>query len=127
MTDRILKPANQDIADSVTRIPDGKDLDLRVSRDPLALMPYSYMHFSQPMQIFDECGVSLGVDPRMIKTQDYPLTAPIFLYMIGICSLMEPKQVTFLVSLILPLGCQMGIRNRTFSTKNYINVLLREV
>ena len=83
VTDRILKPANQDIADSVTRIPDGKDLDLRVSRDPLALalMPHSYMRFSQPMQIFGECGVSLGVDPRMIKTQDYPLTAPIFLYM----------------------------------------------
>ena len=83
VTDRIMKPANQDIADSVTCIPDGKDLDLRVSRDPLALalMPHSYMRFSQPMQIFGECGVSLGVDPRMIKTQDYPLTAPIFLYM----------------------------------------------
>jgi phosphate transport system substrate-binding protein len=83
VTDRILQPADQDITDAVTRIADGKDLDLRVSRDPLALalMTHSYIRFSHPMQISGDCGVSLGADPRMIKTQDYPITTPIFLYM----------------------------------------------
>ena len=83
VTDLILQPADQDVADRITRVPDSEDLDLQVSRDPLALalMAHSHIRFSQPLQIAGTCGVSLGADPRRIKTQDYPITTPIFLYM----------------------------------------------
>jgi hypothetical protein len=67
----------------LTRVAGYKDLDLRVSRDSrmLALLNYSNIRSAQPMKISGECGFALRATPRMIKTEDYPLTMSVFMYM----------------------------------------------
>ena len=60
-----------------------EDLALRVSRDSrmLALLNYSNIRFAQPMQISGECGFALRATPRMIRTESYPLTMSVVMYM----------------------------------------------
>ena len=83
VTDRVLRPAGQVMSSGLTRVAANEDLDLRVSRDSLALglLNYSSIRFAQPMQIAGECGFALRATPRMIKTEDYPLTMSVFMYM----------------------------------------------
>jgi len=84
VTDWVLRPAGQVMSSGLTRVAANEDLDLRVSRDSLALglLNYSSIRFAQPMQIAGECGFALRATPRMIKTEDYPLTTPVFMYML---------------------------------------------
>ncbi|WP_375260760.1 OmpA family protein [Palleronia sp.] len=50
------------------------------SRNALGLTLYSAQGDTQPLPLLGPCGASVAADPQSLKTEDYPLTAPVFLY-----------------------------------------------
>lgn len=81
--DQVLKPANMAISDRVFRHARGADLALTVSKHPFAIGIASYAETGNAhvLTLEGSCGFSLSAARRTIKTEDYPLTAPMFLYL----------------------------------------------
>lgn len=50
------------------------------SPDALGLTLYSAQGDTQPLALVGPCGASVDATPQSLKTEDYPLTAPVFLY-----------------------------------------------
>ncbi|SFH07406.1 phosphate ABC transporter substrate-binding protein, PhoT family [Palleronia marisminoris] len=50
------------------------------SPDALGLTLYSAQGDTLPLTLMGPCGASVDADPQSLKTEDYPLTAPVFLY-----------------------------------------------
>ena len=50
-------------------------------RHPLQARRLRRRHQARPLTLTGDCGFSLSVSRRTIKTEDYPLTAPMFLYL----------------------------------------------
>lgn len=50
------------------------------SRDALGLTLYSAQGDTQPLPLTGPCGASVAAGPQSLKTEDYPLMAPVFLY-----------------------------------------------
>ncbi len=80
--DQILRPVNLRISDNATRHMQGYDLVKAVVTDPFAFGVASYAEIgaAQPLVLKGACGRVLRAARRTIKTEDYPLTAPMFLY-----------------------------------------------
>jgi phosphate transport system substrate-binding protein len=80
--DQVLKPVKMTLSDKVLRHGRGADLALTVSKHPFAIGIASYAETgnAQVLTLRGECGFSLQAARRTIKTEDYPLTAPMFLY-----------------------------------------------
>ncbi len=80
--DRILGPVNLNMDENVTRHARGAALAEAVSEDPFAFGVASYAEVgrAQPLILKGPCGRVLRATRRSIKTEDYPLTAPMFLY-----------------------------------------------
>ncbi|MCB1365913.1 MAG: substrate-binding domain-containing protein [Rhodobacteraceae bacterium] len=81
--DRLLRPAGLVLAASVTRHRRSSALARAVTVDPFAVGMASFAETGQarPLTLTGDCGFSLSVSRRTIKTEDYPLTAPMFLYL----------------------------------------------
>lgn len=81
--DDVLGPARMDLAEGITRhtLPDA--LVQAVLRDPFAIGIASYAETgnARTLTLTGPCGFSLSADRGTIKTEDYPLTAPMFLYL----------------------------------------------
>lgn len=80
--DRILAPVALDISAQAVRHKRGDNLAQAVSRDPFALGISSYAEVggAVALTLTGTCGRSLRATRRSIKTKDYPLGAPMFLY-----------------------------------------------
>ncbi|MEO0389641.1 MAG: phosphate ABC transporter substrate-binding/OmpA family protein [Pseudomonadota bacterium] len=80
--DQVLAPANLRFTDTVTEHALGADLAAAVVADPFALGLASYAEIGQAvaLPLTGACGYTLSAGRRTIKTEDYPLTAPMFLY-----------------------------------------------
>lgn len=80
--DRILKQARTTLLEDVARHQTNKALAEAVSRDQLGLGVASYSEIgnSKPLALTGPCGFQLRANRLTIKTEDYPLTAPMFLY-----------------------------------------------
>jgi phosphate transport system substrate-binding protein len=80
--DRVLRPAGLTLLDGVTRHPTNTALSDAVARDQLAIGVASYSETgnSKPLALTGSCGFQLRANRLTIKTEDYPLTAPMFLY-----------------------------------------------
>lgn len=80
--DQILAPAGLKMSRNMTRHAQSAQLADAVSRDPFALGIASYADAgnAQPLVLKGSCGRVLRATRRSIKTEDYPLTAPMFLY-----------------------------------------------
>ena len=80
--DRILEPAGLEISPNAVRHRRGDVLAHSVSRDPFALGVSSFAEIGDAQALILEgtCGRSLRATRRTIKTEDYPLAAPMFLY-----------------------------------------------
>ncbi|SDF15386.1 substrate-binding domain-containing protein [Sulfitobacter delicatus] len=80
--DQVLAPAGLELAPDVTRhaLPD--DLTDAVERDAFAIGITSYAEHrgTEVLTLGGNCGFALDAARRTIKTEDYPLTAPMFLY-----------------------------------------------
>lgn len=80
--DRVLKPARMTLAEDVTRHPTNAALARAVAEDQLGIGVASFSEIgnSKPLALTGPCGFQLRANRLTIKTEDYPLTAPMFLY-----------------------------------------------
>lgn len=81
--DKIMAPANMAFAETVIRHARGAYAIDAVLHDPFAISIASYAESgsTRPLTLTGPCGFSLAASRGTIKTEDYPLTAPMFLYL----------------------------------------------
>lgn len=81
--DQLLIPAGRKLSESVIRHATPPDVAQAVSKDFLGIgiTAFSARSRAHPVTLSGPCGFSLGAARRTIKTEDYPLTAPMFLYL----------------------------------------------
>ncbi len=82
IVDQVMTPANLPLTDAITRHALPTILAEAVARDTFALGITSYADHgaTEVLTLGGGCGFSLDAARRTIKTEDYPLTAPMFLY-----------------------------------------------
>jgi phosphate transport system substrate-binding protein len=80
--DRVLRQAGRSLIAEVTRHATNTALAQAVARDQLSLGVASFSEIgnSKPLALTGPCGFELRANRLTIKTEDYPLTAPMFLY-----------------------------------------------
>ncbi|OSQ53289.1 phosphate ABC transporter substrate-binding/OmpA family protein [Marivita geojedonensis] len=80
--DRVLRQARLQLLDYIKRYPTNAELARAVAEDPLGIGVASYSEIgnSKPLALTGTCGFQLRANRLTIKTEDYPLTAPMFLY-----------------------------------------------
>ncbi|NDW46470.1 phosphate ABC transporter substrate-binding/OmpA family protein [Ruegeria sp. PrR005] len=81
--DRLLTPVRKTLPDDVIRHTRSSLLSRAVTIDPFAIGIASFAETgtARPLTLTGECGFSLAATRRNIKTEDYPLNSPMFLYM----------------------------------------------
>ncbi len=81
--DRLLAPADRGLAAGAQRHGTSRALLEAVTQDPFALgVTYrSETGEALPLVLEGSCGFAVQASRRAIKTEDYPLTAPLFLYL----------------------------------------------
>ena len=81
--DQILGQASMTFAEGIVRHKYGADALEAVLRDPFAVSIASYAETdgARTLTLTGPCGFSLAASRGTIKTEDYPLTAPMFLYL----------------------------------------------
>ena len=81
--DQVMKPAKLKFGPNIVRHVRGVDLALAVAASPFAIVIASYAETgnTQVLTLRGECGFALRAARRTIKTEDYPLTVPMFLYL----------------------------------------------
>lgn len=79
---RVLVPHGKELTEAITRHPSNADLADAVAADPAAIgiVPFSAIGNAVPLKIKGPCGMTSTARARTIKTEDYPLTLPLFLY-----------------------------------------------
>ncbi|MGR3455452.1 phosphate ABC transporter substrate-binding/OmpA family protein [Pseudooceanicola sp.] len=80
--DRLLAPVGAELRGDVTRHASDRALTGAVIRDPfaIALSTTSETGNAVPLGLSGDCGFAIHATRRNAKTEDYPLTAPVFLY-----------------------------------------------
>jgi phosphate transport system substrate-binding protein len=83
LEDRVVRPSNLALSAAITRHLRGSDLAEAVARDPFALgiVGFAEVGPAQALALTGPCQRGLAATRRSIKTEDYPLTAPLFLYL----------------------------------------------
>lgn len=81
--DRLLRPVGAVVPDSVIRYRVSSDISRAVTIDPfgLGLTSYAEVANARMLTLTGSCGFTLQATRRTIKTEDYPLTSPMFLYL----------------------------------------------
>ena len=81
ITDRLLAPDGLQPASGQLH-PDTQAVAQAVAVDPfgLALVTRTELGPARALQLSSGCGHALGATPQTVKTEDYPLTTPFFLY-----------------------------------------------
>ena len=77
-----MSPIGLTLTDASTRHALPEEIAVAVSRDTLALgiTSYAERRGTRVLTLGGSCGFSLDASRRTIKTEDYPLTAPMFFY-----------------------------------------------
>jgi len=81
--DRLLAPAKLPLSEDLRRHDRSSGLVRAVSTDPFAIGIASYAETgtARMLTLMGSCGFTLAAGRRAIKTEDYPLSAPMFLYL----------------------------------------------
>ncbi|WP_170334211.1 phosphate ABC transporter substrate-binding/OmpA family protein [Ruegeria arenilitoris] len=81
--DRLLAPAKAKLSESVLRHTRSSDLGRAVADDPFAIGISSQAEadVARALPLAGGCGHALMANRQTIKTEDYPLTSPMFLYL----------------------------------------------
>ncbi len=81
--DQLLTPVKLRITDTAQRFARNAELTDAITRAPfgLGIVSYADTGNTQKLTLTSGCGFSLDVTRRNVKTEDYPLTSPMFLYM----------------------------------------------
>jgi phosphate transport system substrate-binding protein len=79
----VLAPVDRSLSEQAKEHPDGPALAKAVADDPFGLGVSSRSELGNAWELALEgdCGFALRATRRAVKTEDYPLTAPLFLYM----------------------------------------------
>ena len=82
LEDQLMKPVDREFSAETVRHEKNLALVSAVMRDPFAIgiAQFSETGNTQRLNLTGTCGFSLAASRRTIKTEDYPLTAPMFLY-----------------------------------------------
>ena len=82
ISDQVMRPATLKFTDNITRHARPADLAEAVANDSFALgiTSYAEQRDTDVLTLSGSCGFALDASRRTIKTEDYPLTAPMFLY-----------------------------------------------
>ncbi len=80
--DQLMAPLERDLDAGIIRHERTDSLVSTVIRDPFAIgvAPFSETGNAQTLVLRGACGFALAASRRTLKTEDYPLTAPMFLY-----------------------------------------------
>jgi phosphate transport system substrate-binding protein len=83
VVDQILQPVGLDMSPNTARYVRGAELSAAVLQDPFALGLASYAEVgsARALSLKGQCSHALDATRRTIKTEDYPLTSPMFLYL----------------------------------------------
>ena len=78
-----MRPANLALAEGIVRHSVSSELSRAVTTNPFALGLASYAEIgnARMLTLTGSCGFTLEATRRTIKTEDYPLTSPMFLYL----------------------------------------------
>lgn len=81
--DRLLAQAGLTLSDDIRRHGRSSALARRVSTDPfsIGIASYSETGTARALTLTGPCGFPLAASRRSVKTEDYPLTSPMFLYL----------------------------------------------
>lgn len=81
--DRVLLPGGAGFSENIRYHDRGSSLVRRVATDPFAIGIASFADIgtTRMLTLRGSCGFSLRANRRTIKTEDYPLTSPMFLYL----------------------------------------------
>ncbi|MGC1502595.1 MAG: phosphate ABC transporter substrate-binding/OmpA family protein [Sulfitobacter sp.] len=80
--DQVMMPAKLDLSATAMRHPSPGQIAEAVAKDSLSigLTSYAEQRNTRVLTLGGTCGFALSANRRTIKTEDYPLTAPMFLY-----------------------------------------------
>ena len=111
--DRLLGPGGQTLVDSATHHATDPELLEAVANDPFAIgvTSRSDTGATWPLALTGKCGFALSASRRAVKTEDYPLTAPLFLYM---PARRFPKLVREFLTYLRDPSAQLVIRRAGF-------------
>lgn len=111
--DRILAPAGLTLAAGAARHDSGQALLDAVMKDPFALGVTSRSETGNAwvLALKGACGFALNATRRAVKTEDYPLTSPLFLYL---PARRFPKLVREFLSYLRDPSAQLVIRRVGF-------------
>ena len=111
--DRLLKPAFEKLLEAVTFHPAGPGLARSVAADPFAIgvTSRSETDAAWELAIRGECGFELRAGRQAVKTEDYPLTSPMFLYL---PARQFPKLVREFLSYLRDPSAQLVMRRAGF-------------
>lgn len=81
--DRLLRPSNAQLVADVVRHKRSSDLARAVTTDPfgIGIASFAETGTARALTLTGACGFSLSASRRTIKTEDYPLNSPMFLYL----------------------------------------------
>ncbi|MHA6264327.1 phosphate ABC transporter substrate-binding/OmpA family protein [Arenibacterium sp. CAU 1754] len=81
--DALLRPSGLSPADDIVRHMRSSAVVDAVQGDPfgIGLASFAEAGSARALMLSGQCGFSLAADRRSIKTEDYPLTSPMFLYL----------------------------------------------
>ncbi|WP_136636143.1 substrate-binding domain-containing protein [Pseudooceanicola onchidii] len=111
--DRLLRPVDATLADTAVRHATDRAIVAAVEADPFAigLTTASETGAARQVALSGECGFALTASRRNAKAEDYPLTAPVFLYM---PARRMPKLVREFLAYTRTPAAQMVIRRAGF-------------
>ncbi|SMP05006.1 phosphate ABC transporter substrate-binding/OmpA family protein [Shimia sagamensis] len=80
--DQLMKPSKMSLDETIVRHERNLAMVNAVERDPFAIGIASFAETgnAKHLTLMGQCGYSLAASRRTIKTEDYPLNAPMFLY-----------------------------------------------
>ncbi len=113
MQDILLDPVQAELVDGAVLHPGGPDLARAVANDPFAVGVTSRSETGNAWVpgFAGECGFTLRANRRGVKTEDYPMTSPMFLY---IPARRFPKVVRDFLSYLNDPSAQLVIRRAGF-------------
>ncbi|MFB9149043.1 substrate-binding domain-containing protein [Roseovarius ramblicola] len=111
--DQAMLPDGRDLREAVTPHRDGAALARAVADNPFAfgLTPRSEQGEAWELPLTGPCGFALRADRRTVKTEDYPLTAPLLLYL---PARRFPRLIRDFISYIDDPSAQLVIRRAGF-------------
>jgi len=116
--DRLMQPAQAQPADTAFRHARGSDLVAAIARDPFAIgiATLAQSNGLRALPLAGGCGHALRATRPAIKTEDYPLTLPMFLYL---PQRRLPKIARQFLAYALGPEAQMVIRKAGFTDQSH--------